>query len=382
MGENNWIKMAVRPDDPEILRLAELTGVNPERVYVMVTRWFFHVADHYRNGQTGIGPASFNRIVGWQPGDSRGGGPRARPPLVQALSDPYIRWLTTAEDGTLVVPKFDKFFGALARRRAEDQRRKQIARCVPDDRDGPSGEVNPQPVRKLSAVCPQVVRSRADVDRDQDREEENSIKPPPPPPEATVGSVFADGRVEERADGEDKPMGGLDRIQASAVLRGVGVNRATVARLMDLPGLTLVEVRRRIEAGRRLQGEGRIKKSLAAWVVASIRDEYALRDPVPVGQKTLEDFRRSEVLRRERIEREKSLLAQEQRSFADWFYVLPAEDRADLIRRAEDRNARLGGERTAAPDRPEESVAWRALILDAGRHVETSKRQNVETSKI
>ena len=80
-----WIKLVIHPEHKKIARLVELTGVEAERIFAMVVRWFRFVDQNCTSEVSGIGTAAFNSIVGWQPGGQGRGDSRLS--LAEAMQD-------------------------------------------------------------------------------------------------------------------------------------------------------------------------------------------------------------------------------------------------------------------------------------------------------
>lgn len=136
---DEWLKFRLHPEHPKILRIAELTGMDSEKVTGKVVRWFRHI-DQYCNGPvTGIGIAAFQSIVRTHPVEHVRGseslrageparGSEIRLTLLEAMQDKHVGWVRMRDDGTIEVLEYEKHFGHSAKRRADDAKRKSLAR--------------------------------------------------------------------------------------------------------------------------------------------------------------------------------------------------------------------------------------------------------------
>lgn len=128
-----WVKNQTEPDDPKILRLAELTGHTPDAVFTaIVGRWWFWVDRNCKDEATGLTLASVDAVL-------RLPQKRGKASLAAAMMDPDVDWI--ALDGQrAIVQRYDEHFSASAKRRAADQKRKSRGRLSangPDENGQP-----------------------------------------------------------------------------------------------------------------------------------------------------------------------------------------------------------------------------------------------------
>lgn len=127
-----WVKNQTEPDDPKILRLAELTGHTPEVVFTaIVGRWWFWVDRNCKDESTGLTLASVDAVL-------RLPQKRGKASLAAAMMDSDVDWISL-DGGRVVVQRYDEHFSASAKRRAADQKRKSRGRLSADDprKNGP-----------------------------------------------------------------------------------------------------------------------------------------------------------------------------------------------------------------------------------------------------
>lgn len=128
----DWIKMRVDlQTHPKVVRILSATKSDKFRVIGgLHAAWSVFDAHSTDGLLVGYSLETMDHIIGWE-GFSR------------AVSD--VGWLEETSYG-LVMPEFSEHNGQSAKRRAEDQKRKRNVRKSADD---------PDPVRKVSAKCPQ-----------------------------------------------------------------------------------------------------------------------------------------------------------------------------------------------------------------------------------
>mgnify|MGYP007099596768 CR=1 FL=1 len=136
-----WIKLVVHPEHDKILALADLTGMESERVFAAVVRWFRWVDEHGENGSIEVSAAAFRAITRW-PDDRLAAGMAGR-----------VDWLRLV-DGKYRPTRFDSHFGQSAKRRALDAARKAGVRKM----SAPKADKSPQ--------CPQATTEERREDKD------------------------------------------------------------------------------------------------------------------------------------------------------------------------------------------------------------------------
>lgn len=145
-----WIKMRVDlQSHPKIVRILSATGTDKFRVIGGLHAVWSVFDAHSEDGKLkGYTPELLDHIIGWE-GFSR------------AMES--VGWLIYDGLETLEMPDFTEHNGQSAKRRAEDQKRKKLA-------------------RKASAKCPQECGQNEDEvqTREEKRREENKTQPSPP----------------------------------------------------------------------------------------------------------------------------------------------------------------------------------------------------------
>ena len=149
MAAEEWIQLFAHPEDAEILRMSRITKRNSFSIFCAVVRWFWHVDRKQECERTGLDDDGFHRIAQWR-------GRKGCPTLAEAMRDKHVQWLRLAEDGTLIVPNFEKYFGRGAKRRALEARRKLSARYADKTRtnDGQKARPTPTPTSKKTPLPP------------------------------------------------------------------------------------------------------------------------------------------------------------------------------------------------------------------------------------
>jgi hypothetical protein len=130
-----FIKLALEPDSPKILRLVELTGRDVTVCFTCVVRWLFYVDQNLREETTTLTPAVFHALVGWPKRRKS----REHMELCDALCEKDVDWLRVNEHGRLVIIDFERYFSASAKRRARAAFRQREHRSGDGDGEGGDG---------------------------------------------------------------------------------------------------------------------------------------------------------------------------------------------------------------------------------------------------
>jgi|GEM_PF-3930261 len=121
MGSSTrYIIFRIHPDDPDVIRLAGLTGLSVYDVIGRAAVWFRWIDEHCSSQRTDIPLEGIDQIVG-------------RPDIPESCSTfshamLQVGWLTLSDDQTVHICGFDKNFSQSAKRRALDAKRKSAER--------------------------------------------------------------------------------------------------------------------------------------------------------------------------------------------------------------------------------------------------------------
>jgi len=154
MGSSTrYIIFRIHPNDPDVIRLAGLTGLSAYDVMGRAAVWFRWIDEHCSSHRTGVTLEGIDQIVG--PPDIS----ESRTTFSRAMLQ--VGWITEANDKTVHICGFEKNFSKSAKRRALDAKRKSAGRRT---QSGHKADKRP-PVRGPTGVG-------------QDRKE---VSPPNPP---------------------------------------------------------------------------------------------------------------------------------------------------------------------------------------------------------
>lgn len=113
-----WIKCSTHPDDLKVLRLAQITKTDPDRVYRCVLRWFFWLDANYQGKPLTVTESALHDLTRWT----------SREPLATAMTDVDVDWLRKTADDTYEPTRLDSHFSASAKTRALTKARVQAHR--------------------------------------------------------------------------------------------------------------------------------------------------------------------------------------------------------------------------------------------------------------
>lgn len=194
-----WIKLSIHPEHDKVLTLADLTGVEPEKVFAAVVRWFFWVDQHAEDETISISRQAFRRVTRWEDDT-----------LAQGMLSESVDWLCEDENGKLGPTRFDRYMSEGAKKRAKDQERKAASRSCP------------QSVRKKTdnsrTERGQNAEPEKELELERDREEEKNI----------VVDEMSLRLMTEETPTNAKRGGPFAAEDAKSILRMMGASRETV----------------------------------------------------------------------------------------------------------------------------------------------------------
>lgn len=118
----DWIKLeSVTPDKPEVHRIAELLGIDPDAVLGKLCRVWIWADQQTTNGNAlSVTRALLDRIT-------------LRDGFATALLHPDVKWLVQDDSGAIHFPNFDRHNGATAKARALGNKRQKKCRNASRD---------------------------------------------------------------------------------------------------------------------------------------------------------------------------------------------------------------------------------------------------------
>lgn len=164
MSSSNWIKLQLHPDDAEVARLSELTGVRREICFAAAVKWFWFVDSKCANECAGMRARSVDDVIDWVRPKRLMSTAKCRS-FAEAMMDKHVGWLSVAEDQTVIIEGFSKHFGKSAKRRALHARSVAAQRvCAP----------NAHKTRTASAQSEHLDKKRVD-----NKQQTTNTLPPP-----------------------------------------------------------------------------------------------------------------------------------------------------------------------------------------------------------